>query len=61
MGEIDTNAMIFGNVLLQDALGIFFCFARVDGKRLPEADGVLELSDEDFLLGLARRVVVMIV
>ena len=53
--------MVFGDVLLQYALRVLFRLARVDRERLAEADGMFKLADEDFLLQVARGVVVVIV
>ena len=53
--------MVLRYVLLQYTLSILFGFASMDRKRLSESNGVLELTDEDFLLLFPRRVVVVVV
>ncbi len=53
--------MVVGYVLFEDALRVVLRLARVDRERLPEANSVLELADEDLLLNLARGVIVVVV
>jgi len=50
---VDVDFMVSRHDLFHYALGVFFCFAGVDGERFVETDGVLELGAEDFLLDFA--------
>ena len=53
--------MVLRYILFQYTLGIFLGFTSVNREWFPESNGVLELTNEYFLLSFPRRVVVVIV